>query len=99
MALPADPAEAVQALNDQYEHWLITKTDLGRFWAATTETTLPLGCAAVLQADNPEDLDDLIARQERLRGRSSDASQPRMLRMPLPWAGTVAREFRAGDPS
>lgn len=96
MSLPEDPAAAVAELNCRYLHWLIGEIGNGRFWAATRETQLPPGCAAVLSAGSPPELDELLAEQERRRGRSSEPDGAGVRPIPIPWA-TPEEPFTTGD--
>ncbi|MFB4285724.1 hypothetical protein ACBJ59_61430 [Nonomuraea sp. MTCD27] len=67
-----DPdAAALDALRRRYPHWTINVSGSGRFWAMTRDRAF---CAAsemraFLDADAADELDDMLAEQERLRGR------------------------------
>jgi hypothetical protein len=98
MALPTTSLAAVEELNRRYEHWLIRTTDIGRFWAATRETHLPAGCAAVVSADTPHALDQLLAEQERRRGRSSEPEHTSLAPISLSWVDADDdASYRTGD--
>ncbi|MFF0867606.1 hypothetical protein ACFYUV_37995 [Nonomuraea sp. NPDC003560] len=65
------PAEVddMEMLASRYPYWLIRRSGTGRFWANTWEPVLRPGWDAILGADTLDELEGLLERQERLRGR------------------------------
>jgi hypothetical protein len=102
MALPEDPAAAVEALTRSYPGWIFWLSDIGRVWANSREERVPLGCRHAVDADTPDELEHLVIDQERLRGRppapKSVELPERLHPIPPPWSRTEP-QFRAGDPT
>jgi hypothetical protein len=73
MTLPTDPADTLDELRTRYPNWDIHTSGVGRIWAMTRERTLMISerVRACVDADTAHDLDDLLAEQERLRGRTA----------------------------
>lgn len=59
----------METLASRYPYWLIRRSGVGRYWASTREPILRPGWEATLSADTADGLDDLLERQEQLRGR------------------------------
>lgn len=72
LPLPADPA-AADGLRLRYPNWDIHQSGVGRWWAMTRDRSITPGdgMRAYMDADTVDALDDLLAEQERLRGRSA----------------------------
>lgn len=70
LPVPADPNQAAD-VQRRYPEWDIRRSGTGRWWAIARERVLlrGTGVRAVLDADDLGDLDDLLAEQQRLRGR------------------------------